>query len=885
MKVVTLDNSLTKSQVKGFIRYRKGKSESVSPFSRKDKPKASGEDSGAWHSRTMARMKTLPEESLRFIIKDATEAADNLESIDINHPKAGKYRDEAHYAAMEIQRRLEAFGRRDASGPPALKRKSRADRPDVAGEREVEQKAAHFKTMVSEGPEGEYTWKKFIPKKASTVVPGSAKRKIKWYDPSDFKVSFDVAHEDFGEDEVREIGIVDFKTYKGSKGGMYEPPEPPGIEDVVYAWASGPKEGQELTDDEERKYILRNKEGKRSIESIFEEQLKQYLADQDEAARDDYYDRKYNEMVGKSMIPSYAMIKSQVKGFIRYKRGKMERVSPYHRAGEARATPYEFKVGDKVQYSDDALRHDRDYYLGLGEPGRKSAAKEHYEKRRALTGTIKEILAADPKRGVSSGYAVEWDNGTTSRLLPYMISAKELPTGGVTEQKEREDWEAAQLNPENVAYWKEKLEREGGKEWGKLVEEGAAEARAKLAAKPIDSTAAIVKEHNKDIVAKKAAPAKPDTIGGVKVKDIVARAYPDYKGRKISVRTDYIPKSLNSYWDEGHRTYYSFYELATGKSHNIGSNHPMFEAAKPRNLSELPKGVVIVAQVFAGTSKWVTIYAHPEDMTATSHAGTIEETLKNFTKSMTWEMIKAQVKGFTRTRKGKLETVKPHTREGQFGSQNRESLEHAGYDLVSRKGGREVILKDKETGKYELWGKKDDFAGYTIDINGTGYEFIRGVDREVQSPFKTRAPGGIPLLKKGIPSYKEIKASIRLKKGIAPDEWERPKKPHWHKDPDEETQEGIRARASYEKEESKKIPGHVKPFSRVRRGKVEHVMGYEKKKIPFVISKDLVTKIKKDTKKISDTAKEIRALPTLSEKGSLIKLFNQTEKEFKEGKV
>lgn len=128
------------------------------------------------------------------------------------------------------------------------------------------------------------------------------------------------------------------------------------------------------------------------------------------------------------------------------------------------------------------------------------------------------------------------------------------------------------------------------------------------------------------------------------------------------------------------------------------------------------------------------------------------------------ELKKAQVKGFIRYKKGKMERVSPYSRTGTFGSQKRESLETAGYELVSRKGGREVILKEKDTGKYELWGRKDDFAGYTIDIGGKGYEFIRGVDREVQSPFKA-SPGSIPRLKETKASAferKEAKEEIKF---------------------------------------------------------------------------------------------------------------------------
>lgn len=60
---------------------------------------------GKWHSYTIEAMKHKSEDALRFIIKDATESADLGEKMDPPNPKAGQYRDEAHYASMEIQRR------------------------------------------------------------------------------------------------------------------------------------------------------------------------------------------------------------------------------------------------------------------------------------------------------------------------------------------------------------------------------------------------------------------------------------------------------------------------------------------------------------------------------------------------------------------------------------------------------------------------------------------------------------------------------------------------------------------------------------------------------------------------------------------------------------
>lgn len=61
-------------------------------------------DETNWHTRTMGRMKTLGEAQLHYIVKDAREAAKHAWDMG-NHDKAGKYEDEAHYAAMELHKR------------------------------------------------------------------------------------------------------------------------------------------------------------------------------------------------------------------------------------------------------------------------------------------------------------------------------------------------------------------------------------------------------------------------------------------------------------------------------------------------------------------------------------------------------------------------------------------------------------------------------------------------------------------------------------------------------------------------------------------------------------------------------------------------------------
>jgi hypothetical protein len=57
-----------------------------------------------------------------------------------------------------------------------------------------------------------------------------------------------------------------------------------------------------------------------------------------------------------------------------------------------------------------------------------------------------------------------------------------------------------------------------------------------------------------------------------------------------------------------------------------------------------------------------------------------------------------------------------------IGSQNREKIEETEYEVFHIEN-EYAILKDKETGKLEAWFANDHHAGYTIEINGIGYEF------------------------------------------------------------------------------------------------------------------------------------------------------------------
>ncbi len=87
------------------------------------KPDKDWRDEENWHSRTMGRMKTLDEASLRYVMKDATEAAENLERAGSTSKKAGQYRDEAHYASMELKSRRDAAAKKPAKASPKVQPK------------------------------------------------------------------------------------------------------------------------------------------------------------------------------------------------------------------------------------------------------------------------------------------------------------------------------------------------------------------------------------------------------------------------------------------------------------------------------------------------------------------------------------------------------------------------------------------------------------------------------------------------------------------------------------------------------------------------------------------------------------------------------------------
>jgi len=63
----------------------------------------------------------------------------------------------------------------------------------------------------------------------------------------------------------------------------------------------------------------------------------------------------------------------------------------------------------------------------------------------------------------------------------------------------------------------------------------------------------------------------------------------------------------------------------------------------------------------------------------------------------------------------------------KYGSQSRETVHEAGYNVVYyNKADKELVLQDTD-GTLELWFQNDNHAGYTIEFCGIGYEFARSL--------------------------------------------------------------------------------------------------------------------------------------------------------------
>lgn len=74
-------------------------------------------------------------------------------------------------------------------------------------------------------------------------------------------------------------------------------------------------------------------------------------------------------------------------------------------------------VGTRVRHSGYVLRGKRDYWNQCGREPMKSGAKRALDAAIAERGTITEVL--------HNGYRVQWDNGSVSQCLSYLVEKAE----------------------------------------------------------------------------------------------------------------------------------------------------------------------------------------------------------------------------------------------------------------------------------------------------------------------------------------------------------------------------------------------------------------------------------------------------------------------------
>ena len=104
-------------------------------------------------------------------------------------------------------------------------------------------------------------------------------------------------------------------------------------------------------------------------------------------------------------------------------------------------------------------------------------------------------------------------------------------------------------------------------------------------------------------------------------RELARCAFPEYKGRKFSVKTvvdGEVDTSWNNYWSGGSRSYYALVELATGKAKRLPSSEPGFNEKEHRRQKHtpVPEGFCLVEYRISGSRyKAVVFYLRPENIT------------------------------------------------------------------------------------------------------------------------------------------------------------------------------------------------------------------------------------------------------------------------------
>jgi hypothetical protein len=96
---------------------------------------------------------------------------------------------------------------------------------------------------------------------------------------------------------------------------------------------------------------------------------------------------------------------------------------------------------------------------------------------------------------------------------------------------------------------------------------------------------------------------------------VISAAFPDYRGRKMSIEIRDKPLDVRSYWDGGSRSYFVFVRLADKRCVEMPAQSAFDRPIAGAEKVSLPAGIVCVEHVyFCGKDLGCRVYVNPSDV-------------------------------------------------------------------------------------------------------------------------------------------------------------------------------------------------------------------------------------------------------------------------------
>ena len=98
---------------------------------------------------------------------------------------------------------------------------------------------------------------------------------------------------------------------------------------------------------------------------------------------------------------------------------------------------------------------------------------------------------------------------------------------------------------------------------------------------------------------------------------VLIHTFPEYTGRKWEIEEMPERMGINSYWDGGSKRYFALFDLASGKSLNMGDSHPFFNRTGNLELvrATCPINIILVEHdILQGKDTGITFWVKPENL-------------------------------------------------------------------------------------------------------------------------------------------------------------------------------------------------------------------------------------------------------------------------------